>query len=269
MSILLFGANGQVGARLARQAECIAVPRSLCDFTALDIATVEQLLETHRPTHIINAAGYTAVDQAESQSELAYAVNAEAPKLLAQLAAEHAIPFIHFSTDYVFDGTAAPYGEEARVHPLNHYGKSKLYGEQAALDAGATVFRLQWLFDHRGSNFLRTMRRLLTERSTLTVVADQFGAPSFAGHIAGAVLASLNKPAGLYHLAASGHTSWHGFACAIADAIGSNCAIAPITTAEYPTPAARPKDTRLDTSKLGLTLPHWRDGMKEALHEAD
>lgn len=271
MSILLFGAHGQVGARIAQQAECIALSRNDADFMALDIAAVEKLIDRHQPTHIINAAGFTAVDAAETQSETAYAVNAAAPKTIAQAAAGHGIPFFHFSTDYVFDGVnGAPYAEDARVNPLNHYGKSKLYGEQAALDAGGRVFRLQWVFDTRGSNFYLSMRRLLAERATLNVVADQLGAPSHARHIARAVLQSLALPAGLYHLAPQGYTSWHGFACAIAAGMKSNCAIAPITSAEYPLPATRPRDTRLNTSKLtahGITLPHWRDGLQEALDE--
>ncbi len=274
-SILVFGAQGQLGYRLAEQAgdDAIAITRAQCDFTALDPAQVEALITTHQPRWIINAAAYTAVDDAERQLELAYAINAEAPKILARLAAKYAVRFTHFSTDYVFDGESdAPSTETARCNPLGQYGKSKLYGEQAALDAGAQVFRLQWVYDTRGRNFFATMRRLLAERDAVKVVADQLGAPSYAPHLARAVLAAEPLAPGLYHLAPAGHTSWHGFACTIAQGMGINTAIAPITTAEYPTPARRPRDTRLATNKLaeaGIALPHWQDGLKEAMHATD
>lgn len=265
--LLLFGANGQLGHRLAEAADCVPITRAEMDFTALDTRILNALIDTHEPTHIVNTAAFTAVDLAETQPELAYAVNALAPSILAQLAQARGIPFIHCSTDYVFDGTAGPYVETARPNPINQYGKSKLHGEQAALDAGAHVFRLQWLYDTRGTNFLRTMQGLIATRDQLTVVADQWGTPSYAPHIARALLQAMHIPAGLYHLVPQGYTSWHGFACAIAE--GSNCTIAPITSEEYPRPANRPRDARLSTDALaahGITLPHWRDGLKEALH---
>lgn len=269
--ILLFGVNGQIGARIAEQVECVALTREQADFNALDSAKIEALLDQHRPSYIINAAGYTAVDAAETQPELAYAANADAPKLLAQLAQQRSIPFIHFSTDYVFDGVkGAPYTETSSTNPLGVYAKSKLLGEQAVLEAGGKVFRLQWVYDVRGKNFYLTMRKLLAERPNIGVVADQLGAPSFAKHIAATVLKARDLPPGLYHLAPQGYTSWHGFACAIANAMQSNCIVAPITTAEYPTAASRPHDTRMNCDKLaalGITLPHWSDGLKEALSE--
>lgn len=269
MSVLLFGASGQVGAHLARQPGVVPISRHMLDFTAIRADDLERLIAEHQPTHLINAAGFTAVDAAETQPELAYAVNAAAPTLIAAVASRHGLGFTHLSTDYVFDGQAGnPYREDARTNPLNQYGRSKLYGEQAALDAGARVFRLQWVFDRRGANFYLTMRRLLAERPRLAIVADQLGAPSYAGHIARALWAARDMPAGIYHLAAAGHTSWHGFACAIAQQMQSTCAIAPITTTEYPTAATRPNDTRLDTSTLaahGITMPHWRDGLKEVM----
>lgn len=265
MSLLIFGANGQLGRRLAAQApDCAALSRRECDFSQPNELAIERLLEAYQPSHILNAAAYTQVDQAESEPELAQRVNGETPRLLAEIARRRGIPFIHFSTDYVFDGSEAPYAETAPTGPLNAYGRSKLYGEQAALDAGGTVFRLQWLYDTTGRNFFLTMRALLAERERLTVVADQRGTPSFVPHIATAVLQSLDAAPGVYHLVPGGDTSWHGFACAIRARIGSHCAIAPITTAEYPAPAPRPKDTRMNNSKLALTVPHWREGLNEA-----
>ena len=270
MSILVFGARGQVGSELLAQSpDAIGVDRTALDFAAPDATAIERLLEAYHPDYLINAAAYNAVDRAEEEPELTHRINAVTPALLAAIAQRRGIPFIHFSSDYVFDGAEAPYTETAATNPLGVYARSKLAGEQAALDAGAKVFRLQWVYGATGSNFYLTMRKLLAERSTLTVVADQIGAPTHAGHIAQAVLQSLRLPAGLYHMAAAGHTSWHGFACAIAQATQSNCAIAPITLAEYPASAVRPKDTRLDITKLathGITLPHWREGLKDLLH---
>lgn len=271
MKLLLFGATGQVGARLLERVPgAIAPTRAQCDFTRLDADTLERLLEQERPSHIINAAAYTDVDKAEAEPELAQRINGDAVAVLAQAAQRHGIALLHCSTDYVLDGAGGPYRETARTNPLNAYGRSKQYGEQAALDAGARVFRLQWVYDTRGRNVYLTLRRLLAERDTLPVVADQWGAPSYAPHIAEALLRARDVPPGLYHMTAAGFTSWHGFACAIAEGMDARCTIAPILSAEYPAAATRPKDTRLDTGALaahGIALPHWRDGLKEAMHE--
>lgn len=270
MTLLVLGSTGQVGAQLMRRApDAIGVDRSILDFATADATAIERLLEAHQPSHIINAAGYTAVDRAEQEPELAERVNATVPALLAGIAAHRGIRLTHLSTDYVFDGTEAPYTETARTNPLSTYGRTKYAGEQAVLAQGGTVFRLQWTFDVRGNNFYRTIRRLLEERDALTIVADQIGAPTYAGHIAEGLLNAQGITPGLYHMAAAGHTSWHGFACAIAQGIGKTaCRIMPITSAEYPSAVSRPKDTRMDTSKLrnaGIALPHWTDGLKEVL----
>jgi dTDP-4-dehydrorhamnose reductase len=279
--ILLFGANGQLGFRLQQLLgdSCVALDRSQADLATLGPREALALMETHSPDIIINAAAYTAVDKAESERALASRINGEVPGMLAAAAGN--TPFIHFSTDYVFDGkSGAPYGQKARPTPLNHYGASKLQGEDAIRAAGGNyfIFRLQWLYDTRGNNFLCTMKRLLQEKTQLTIVADQRGAPSAALDIASAVVnilplirAGTLKP-GLYHLSAAGDTSWHGFACAIADALGSSTSILPITTEEYPTAALRPRDTRLDCSNLakhGITMPHWRVGLRDLMEGSD
>ena len=278
LTILVFGANGQVGARLvqacaARGIAYVALTRAEYDLAAYDERRLRALIESHSPTHIINATAYTAVDQAESEHELANIINAQAVKQLADMAASQHVPLIHLSTDYVFDGLrGAPYAEDAPTHPLNVYASSKLAGEQAALAAGATVFRLQWVYDIYRSNFFLRMRELLASRESLSFVADQVGAPSFAKHVAIALLDALHVPAGLYHLTAAGFTSRHGLACAIHAAMPQPMAtsILPVATTEFPVPAQRPLDTRLATDKLaalGITLPHWQDGLREAMEE--
>ena len=281
--IILFGSNGQVGHRLnetltAQGYEITAISREQCDFataTGKQIATIIRAVE---PALVINAAAYTAVDQAESEPVLAERVNGEIPKLMAAACAEQQVPLIHFSTDYVFDGVSgATYAEEAATHPLGVYAKTKLMGEQAVREAGGYVFRLQWVFDARGKNFFLTIKKLLVEREEVRVVADQLGSPSNALHIAKAICSVVPKildtslPPAIYHLTASGHTSWHGFATAIAEAANSSARVVPIVTAEYPTPAARPKDARLDCGALashGITMPHWREGLAQAMRDA-
>lgn len=277
--IVLFGSNGQLGARLLTALESAgyevtAIDRARCDFataTAKDIAVIIRAVE---PALVINAAAYTAVDQAEAEPELAMRINSEVPAMIAVACAEQHAPLIHFSTDYVFDGLGgAPYHAKATTNPLSVYGRSKLAGERSVVTQGGYVFRLQWVYDVRGKNFFLTMRRLLREREEVRVVADQLGSPSYAPHIANAVVEALPKifskqvPPALYHLTAEGHTSWHGFACAIAESMGVATRVMPIVTAEYPTQAQRPKDCRLDCSALasyGITMPHWREGLAEA-----
>lgn len=280
--ILVFGSRGQVGSRLLETLamagyEVTGIDRTRCDFataTAKDIAVIVRAIH---PALIINAAAYTAVDKAEEETELAQRINGEVPEMIAAAAAESHVPLIHFSTDYVFDGLrGAPYSEDAPTNPLSAYGRSKLAGEQAVLKQGGHVFRLQWVFDSRGKNFLLTMKRFMAEKPELRVVADQIGAPSNALHIAEAITAAVPKiidsklPAGLYHMTAAGHTSWHGFATAIAEALKSPAQVLPIVTAEYPLPATRPKDGRLSVRALaahGITMPHWRDGLTQAIKD--
>lgn len=282
MKILLFGANGQVGSRLKELLgeDCTALTRAECDLSQLNEKQARALIESHEPDIIINAAADTKVDAAEKDDTTAILVNSTAPGILARAAGD--IPFVHFSTDYVFDGNAAPYTEASGTHPLNRYGFSKLRGEQEVLAAGGRsyIFRLQWVYDVRGANFVLTMRRLMRERSVLKVVADQFGAPTPAPAIAKAVLNALpliqqqTLPSGIYHMASGGHTTWHGFACAIAQHMGERMAevVEAISTSEYPTPAPRGADTRLDCSALarhGIALPHWKESFVATMEGID
>lgn len=281
--IVLFGINGQVGHRLlqtfgAAGYEVTGIDRARCDLasaTAKDIAVIIRAVE---PALVINATAYTGVDAAETDRAMAHRLNAEVPGLMASACAEQHVPFLHFSTDYVFDGLrGAPYREDAKVAPVNAYAVAKRAGEVAVQEHKGHIFRLQWVFDSRGKNFFLTMKKLLAERTELKVVADQLGAPSHALHIAQAVASAAPKiiegaiPAGIYHLTAGGSTSWHGFACAIAKAMKSSATIRPLVSAEYPLPATRPKDARLDCSALasyGIAMPHWRDGLTEAVNES-
>ncbi len=267
--VLLFGANGQLGYRLAEALgeRCTALTRAEADFTTLGEKQLRAMLDSYEPKYILNAAAYTAVDTAESEQVLASHINATMPALLAAEAETRGIWLIHFSTDYVFDGQrGAPYTEASPTGPRNHYGASKLAGEQAVLAAGGTVLRLQWVYDTRGRNFFTAMRERMARGEALRVVADQWGAPGYAPHIAACVVQLMANtiPAGLYHLAAQGSTSWHGFATAFAGGVP----VTPITSAEYPTPATRPLDARLDCSalaRLGIAMPHWHEGIREAL----
>jgi dTDP-4-dehydrorhamnose reductase len=276
--ILLFGANGQVGWRVQqacaqREIACVAVAREAADLSTMTRETVRALIDRYAPTHIINAAAYTAVDMAESERDVAFAVNAQAPTIIAEVARERNISVMHFSTDYVLDGVhGAPYAEDAPTRPLSVYGGSKLSGEQAVLAAGGTVFRLQWVYDMRGANFFLRMHEIMAQRERVRIIADQWGAPTFAKHVANAVLDALEVPSGLYHLTSSGATSWHGFTCAIHAAMRQPMTneIIAISSAEYPLAATRPLDTRLSTAKLaalGMTLPHWQAGVREAMEE--
>ena len=274
--ILLTGAGGQVGFELARilsaHGEVIALDRAALDLADADaiVASVRQA----RPQLIVNAAAYTAVDRAESERDAAFAVNARAPGILAEEAKRQDAVLIHYSTDYVFDGRGTtPYDEDAPTGPLNVYGASKLAGERAIAQSGAhaIVFRTSWVYGARGSNFLLTMLRLAKERDELRVVADQYGTPNWCCTLSDATAAAvarglpwLAERAGLYHLASSGSTTWHGFAQAI---IGDmpRPRVVGIATSDYPTPARRPAYGVLSTRKFeaafGCAMPDWRDAL--------
>lgn len=280
-AIILYGANGQLGARLATSLEqagyeVTALDRAACDFETIDPKKIEIGFRAVDPLLVINAVAYTAVDKAESETERAMHINAEVPGWIAACAQSYNVPMVHFSTDYVFDGVRGRYSEDAEPNPINQYGKSKLEGEKRVRAAGGYVFRLQWVYDNRGRNFFLTMRGLLQEKPELRIVADQIGAPTPAGDIAAAITQLLPQmidkslPSAIYHLAARGFTSWHGFTCAIAQTVDSNTTIVPITSKEYPLPAARPLDGRLNTQALaeyGVTLPHWRHALDALLKE--
>ena len=244
-------------------------------------------IEALRPSAIINAAAYTAVDQAESDERNAFAVNAESPRMLAMLAKAQSIPFIHYSTDYVFDGEGRlPRDEDNPTAPLNVYGRSKRAGEEAIESIGGDtiIFRTSWVYDAWGKNFLTTMLRLGAERETLSIVADQIGAPTYAPHLAEQTLNALKHakvsscfPSGIYHLCHAGEVSWHGFAEAIftqARTLGLPLKVTTlnaIASSEYPTPAKRPLNSRLNCQKaaeqLHVALPDWQQGLQEALEQ--
>jgi dTDP-4-dehydrorhamnose reductase len=279
-TILLTGARGQIGYELARvlteHGQVVALDRA-----QLDLANAEAIratLRSLRPRIVVNAAAYTAVDRAEQERELAYAVNAHAPGVIAEEVKRLDAVLVHFSTDYVFDGHAStPYAEDAPTAPLSVYGASKLEGERAVAtsECASLVLRTSWVYALRGHNFLLTIRRLAAERDELTVVADQFGVPNWAHALAAATArivgggeSRLRERAGLYHLSGTGATSWFDFARAI---IGptERPRLTAITTAQYPTAARRPAYAVLDSAKFretfGFGLPDWRTMLSECL----
>lgn len=293
MTILLLGANGQLGQELRRAlaplGTIVATTRSgaLPDGSACEVADFDQpaslaaLLDRVQPTVVVNAAAYTAVDRAESDRDAAFRANAEAPGVLAQWCAQASVPLVHYSTDYVFDGQGTrPYREDDSTAPLGVYGASKLAGEQAIRAAGGRhlIFRTAWVYASHSANFLRTMLRVGAERDVLRVVADQVGTPTPAALIADVTAQALQHDgalSGTWHLTAKGETSWHGFAEAIfAEAVATGVLprapkVEAITTAEYPTPAKRPAYSHLDVAKLeqdfGVVLPSWQDGLKRVI----
>jgi dTDP-4-dehydrorhamnose reductase len=292
MKILVAGAQGQLARALAEAAQrhgshqVVALGRPRLDL--LDHATIAKAMADVEPDLVVNAAAYTAVDKAESDRESAFAVNRDGAGALAAAARASDISIIHVSTDYVFDGRkAGAYVETDTTNPLGVYGRSKLEGEQAVASANPChlILRAAWLYSPYGANFLRTMLRLARERPELSVVADQHGPPTYVPHLAEAMLAIADALAGrqrqdiwgTYHIAAGGETTWHGFAGAIVHAgarLGTpQVPVIPITTAQYPTPAARPANSRLDCGKLerifGIRLPHWHQGLAACIAELD
>ena len=290
MKILLLGKNGQVGWELQRSLAPLGELVSL-DRQDADLSQPEQLREIVnrlRPAVVVNAAAYTAVDKAESEPALAHAVNALAPAALADAANQSGALLVHFSTDYVFDGSGnEPRNETARTAPLSVYGQTKLEGEQRVQDAGDRhlILRTSWVHAARGGNFARTMLRLAREREELKVIDDQIGAPTGADLIADvtahAIREALRDPArlGIHHLTAAGETSWYGYARFVLDTARELQStlelrartVLPIPTSAYLTAAQRPLNSRLDTTRLrqtfGLALPHWETGVRRMLSE--
>jgi dTDP-4-dehydrorhamnose reductase len=290
MKILVTGKNGQVGHELMRSLEplgtVIGVDVSDCDLS--DQAAIETLLNKVKPDLIVNPAAYTAVDKAETEAVIAHAINAQAPEVMAQYAARHDIPMIHYSTDYVFDGKKeGAYIETDKVNPQSVYGKTKSLGETAVRNNTPkhVILRTSWVFGSHGVNFLKTMLKLAQERDKLSIVSDQVGSPTSASLLADVtaeIAKQLFEPSavskyGTYHLVSEGETSWHGYAQAVvveANALGvktkvNASAIVAIKTDEYPLPATRPANSRLDTSKVKqvymLTLPTWQDEVSKVL----
>lgn len=284
MKILLTGSQGQVGWELVRTlaslGEVIALDAKTLDLT--DVDAIRGMVNAVRPRVIVNPAAHNAVDRAESEPELARAINTTAPGILAEEAEKLGALLVHYSTDYVFDGSGAtPWNEVDTTGPLNAYGVSKLEGELAIRERCGRhlIFRTSWVYSQRGTNFLLTMRRLMRERPELRIVADQIGAPTWCRSLAEAtaqVLAQIGSPLrgadkpepwGVYHMTNGGETSWHGFAQAIQDIekLESPARLLPIPSGEYPTPAKRPLNSRLNNDKLervfGVRLPDWRQAL--------
>ncbi|HEV7816077.1 MAG TPA: dTDP-4-dehydrorhamnose reductase [Janthinobacterium sp.] len=286
MKILLTGKSGQLGYELERSlqglGEVVALDRAALDLSDLD--QVRDVIRAVQPGLIVNPAAYTAVDKAESEPALAQRINAEAPAVMAQEAARLGAAMVHYSTDYVFDGSkATPYLEDDATGPLNVYGASKLAGEQAIAAAGIPhlILRTSWVYGMRGKNFLLTMLRLAREREELRIVDDQHGAPTWSRTIADTsalILAQARaggagwwaENSGVYHLSSQGRTTWFGFTQAILAAAQIDCRLIPISSAEYPVPARRPLNSRLSSDRLigrFCHLPDWQEALRLCLAE--
>lgn len=288
MKILVTGSKGQLAkalqASLADEGTVLALGHHAMNLAEPD--QIRQQIGLLRPDLIVNAAAYTAVDRAQEEAELAYAVNATGPRVLAEEAARLGVPLIHYSTDYVFDGRKPqPYSEDDLPCPLSVYGASKLAGEQAiaAVDGEHLILRTSWVYSLHGQNFLLTMQRLLQQKDSLSVVSDEIGAPTWASTIA-RVTAQLIRARrnghgafnGLYHLTATGETSWYGFARSIAAHLQQHdclrAEVDPIVSKNYPTAAERPLNSRLDCSRLqrdwNIHLPHWEAALQECLGQS-
>lgn len=276
--LLVFGRTGQVAMELARLApKARFLGRDEADL--MDPAACAAAIAAHAPSAVINAAAWTAVDKAEAEEEAATRINGDAPGAMARACAARGIPFVHISTDYVFDGTGeAPFPPDHPTAPLGAYGRSKLKGEEAVRAAGGAhaILRTSWVFSAHGTNFVKTMLRLGAERESLTVVADQIGGPTPARAIAAACLTMAEhlatEPAktGTYHFAGAPDTSWADFARAIMADAGLPCVIENIPSSAYPTPARRPSNSRMDCTGLarfGLTRPDWRSALTTTLAE--
>jgi dTDP-4-dehydrorhamnose reductase len=276
MTILVFGKTGQVSRELAAQAQVVSLGREEADLS--DPAACVAAITAHAPNAVINAAAYTAVDKAEEEEALATIINGDAPAAMARECAARDIPFVHISTDYVFNGSGeTAWQVEDPLGPLGAYGRSKLAGEQGVRAAGGryAILRTSWVFSAHGANFLKTMLRLAETRSELNVVADQIGGPTPAAAIAEACLAMADQlrsdaaKAGTYHFSGAPDASWADFARAIFVEAGKDVTVHPIPSSEYPTPAVRPLNSRMDCTTtqavFGIPRPDWRDGIRAAL----
>ena len=288
MKILTIGRVGQLGTELARQcpADWTMTSLDLPEIDLTDPTGAAALIAEADADIVINAAAYTAVDKAESEQDLARAINADAPRAMAQAAAAKGLPFLHVSTDYVYDGSGtSPFKPGSPVGPLNVYGRTKLAGDQGVIAAGGpyAILRTSWVFSAHGGNFVKTMLRLGREREKLTIVADQVGGPTPAADIAAALLAMARHarvtsggsehafPSGIYHFSGAPDVSWAGFAREIFAQTGITCVVEDIPTSSYPTPAERPANSRLDCTSLhrvfGIQRPDWRAGLSDVLKE--
>ncbi|VAX21759.1 dTDP-4-dehydrorhamnose reductase [hydrothermal vent metagenome] len=296
MKILVTGSNGQLGQELATELRPLG-ELLLVDIQELDITNAEQVnraVADFKPALIVNTAAYTAVDRAEEEKELAMTVNGKAPGILAHAAKKNGAGFIHYSTDYVFDGTKnSPYTEDDTPCPINWYGETKLAGERAVMKSGAPylIFRTSWLYGTTGNNFMLTMLRLFNERDEIKIVADQRGTPTWSRVVAqttaeivkklheGAEFkSSLEQVSGLYHLTCEGQTTWHGFTTAIMENVKTTGVdnlpkLIPVQTSEYKTPAKRPLNSTLSLEKVkrtfGVEIPDWRDALNLCMKKVE
>jgi dTDP-4-dehydrorhamnose reductase len=277
--ILVTGANGQLSSELKElsshysQFEWVFADRSVLDLS--NLSSISKVLDTIQPQIIINCAAYTAVDKAETESELADLLNHQAVGVMAQWSANHDCRLVHVSTDYVFDGNSnVALTEEAPTGPINVYGQTKLAGEQACLRANpdSIVIRTSWVYSRFGNNFVKTMSRLMQERDSLNVVNDQIGSPTYAADLAQAILTIITHPhwqAGIYHFSNEGEISWYEFALAIQEIGGFDCVLGGIPSSDYPTPAQRPHYSLLDKSKItttfGVVVPGYRESLERCM----
>lgn len=282
MKLVVTGGRGQLGRAVNRRGAAAGhavIAVDLPELDLRDIAAIARVLDDARPDLVINAAAYTAVDRAETERELAFAVNADGAGNVARACRVRGVACVHVSTDYVFDGTAtAPYREDDPRAPLGVYGASKAAGEQLAIELGAIVVRTSWLFGDGGPSFVHAMLRLAGERDVLRVVADQRGCPTWADDLADALIALGGRADAepLYHYCGAGETTWHGFATEIVAEARRHRALTctrvdPITTADYPTPARRPAYSVLDTARiraLGVVTPSWKIGLADVVARA-
>ncbi|MEX6686920.1 dTDP-4-dehydrorhamnose reductase [Danxiaibacter flavus] len=281
-TIIVSGRNGQLGNALEALTasdsanEYIFLGRSELDLS--QPSSISRIFDQYKPSWFINCAAYTAVDKAESDQENAYAINAEAVGAIATLCEAHNTKLVHISTDYVFNGNGtSPYRVDEKTEPINYYGYSKWLGENLALknNPHSVIIRTSWVYSDHGNNFVKTMLRLMKDRSEIRVVSDQIGCPTYAYDLAAAILKIVqeteagNAHYGVYHFSNGGAISWCEFASAIRDEAGLHCRVQPIPTSDYPTPAKRPHYSVMDTQKIqndfGVQIKPWRDSLKECL----
>lgn len=284
MKLLIFGRDGQLGIQLAERLAGLGALRAVgrADADLSDPTRVARLIEQERPDYVINAAAYTAVDKAETEEAAAQVINALTPSVMAETTRRIGGTLIHYSTDYVFDGSSPrAYAEDDPPAPLNAYGRTKLAGEREIARRGGRFFilRTSWVYSEYGRNFLLTVLRLARERPELRIVNDQTGAPTYAGALADgtrALIAAVEKRerrvedlSGVYHMTCGGETTWYGLTRAIVDRLALPAKVTPIATADYPLPARRPMYSVLDNDKLarvfGIRLPHWEHALDECL----
>jgi dTDP-4-dehydrorhamnose reductase len=278
-TILVTGSNGQLGKELQQLADAYPhfrfVFASREDLKIHHFGLVENFFIATKPQYCINCAAYTAVDKAESEPDVAMLVNGEAVGNLAAICKKYHSRLIHISTDYVFDGESeVPYKENDAVAPINIYGRSKMIGEQLCMKENdeSIIIRTSWVYSSYGSNFVKTMMRLMTERNEINVVNDQIGSPTYAADLAKVILEVINSgkwQRGIYHYSNEGKISWYEFANVIKELIKSNCIIHPILTAAYPTPAKRPHFSLLNKEKIktiyGVSIPNWKESLSACL----